>query len=1074
MPAGSPVPLTVAFLLFLAPSFAADAAPPEVEWLRYPAISPDGQQIAFSYAGQIWTVSSDGGAARSLTGGPWHATHPVWSPDGQSIAFAADRHGQNDVFVMPASGGAITRLTYHSANDLPMSFTPDGTDVVFTSARLGDPKADATNAVYGLAGLYERPYRVSATGGRTRPLLPTTAFNIDYGPHGKMLYEDSPAIVENQWRKHHVSDATRDIWRYDPDSGLHEQLTDYRGEDRNPSWSNDGKTAYWLSERGGNFNVWKQELASGAPVQVTHHARWPVRFLSSAKDGTLAYAWDGGLWRLDPDAPEPVRLGVTLGQGSLINTNATRQVTAEVSEVAVAPGGKHIAFIARGEVFVTGWNSKVTRRLTDTTAQERDLAFSSDGRRLAYASERSGDWDIYETVIPDGSGDDFSAPVALEEKLLIDEDADLFRPRYAPDGTHLAYLRNRAELRVHDLEAGTSVQALPGDQTYSYTDGDLNYEWSPDGEWLLIRTGYFSSSEIALVSTDGSVRHNVSRNGFVDLKPTFSQDGTAVLWQSDRYGLRSTEGKPEQVDVIAAYLNRDAWEKAQTTAAERARALTQETAEQTEAENAELVVEPEGFRKRVTRLTPRSGSYILYRLLAGNTSFLSVSVTNTGMVQASAIDLTSGAERQIFNLPGASLLGAESDPEGKALFVLSPGKITRYEVATGQTQAIAYQAEINRSVRDEVDYIIRSNWRATAETFYREDMQGVDWAGVRDHYLRFAPHIFYWEDLAELLGEMDGELNASHQNPSYHEADPLADATGVLGLYYDPDHTGKGMKITDVIAGGPADRKDSPLLPGAVILAVNDTQIGPDIGIDRLLNRMAGQEVRLSVIPSGGGDPVDTIITPISTAQEITLAYQRWVEKRRAIVTELSEGRLGYIHLSAMKTDPYRTAYGDLFGLHQDAEAVVVDIRNNGGGNLHDELVIMLTGSTDAFNRARDGHIVTRLPVGRWTKPSILLQNAGSYSDASVFPMLYQKKSIGRIVGDRTPGTGTAVSDVPQLQTGLRYRVPEMGFQLLDGTWFENTEIVPDVLVHNDPNLIAEGRDPQLEASVKTLLKQLD
>ncbi|OLP76108.1 Protein TolB [Symbiodinium microadriaticum] len=597
--------LAIAALLSVCGSVARAEEHPEALWLRYPAISPDGGRIAFSYAGQIWTVAALGGKASPLTGSPWHATHPVWSPDGQSIAFAADRHGQDDVFIAPAGGGAIARLTYHSANDRPMSFTPDGKEVVFSSARLGDPKADATNAVYGLSGLYQRPYAVSAMGGRPRQLLPTTALNLTYGPDGRILYEDDPSIVENTWRKHHVSDASHDIWLYDPNTNHHEEITGYRGEDRDPIWSADGSQVYWLSERGGNFNVWRKGLDQSEPEQVTFHERWPVRFLSSASDGTLAYAWNGALWRLDPDAAEPVRITVTISQGSLYDTTSIRDVTGEVTQMAIAPGGREIAFVARGEIFATGWDSKVTRRITDTVAQERDPAFSADGRRLVYASEGSGSWDIYETSMNDGDEvDRFSAPVALNERALVKDDADLFAPAYDPEGKRIAYLRNRTELRVQDLQTGTSLIAQAGDRTYSYNDGDLALEWSPDGQ-------------------------------------------------------------------------------------------------------------------------------------------------------------------------------------------------------------------------------------------------------------------------------------------------------------------------------------------------------------------------------------------------------------------------------------------------------------------------------------ARDGHVVTRYPLARWTKPSILLQNAGSYSDGSVFPMLYKKKGVGKIVGDRTPGTGTAVSDVPQLQAGLRYRVPELGFQLNDGTWFENSEIEPDILIHNDPNLVAEGRDPQLEAAVKAMLEQL-
>ena len=1061
--------LAIAALFSVCASMACAEDHPEALWLRYPAISPDGGRIAFSYAGQIWTVAASGGEASPLTGGPWHATHPVWSPDGKSIAFAADRHGQDDVFIMPAAGGTITRLTYHSANDRPMSFTPDGKDVVFSSARLGDPKADATNAVYGLAGLYQRPYAVPATGGREKQLLPTTALNLSYGPDGRILYEDDPSIVENTWRKHHVSDASHDIWLYDPKTDHHQELTNFRGEDRDPTWSADGGQFYWLSEQGGNFNVWRKGVDQTEPQQVTFHERWPVRFLSSASNGTLAYAWNGAIWRLDPGAVEPVRLSVMIGQGNLYDTTSIRDVTSEVTQMAIAPGGKEIAFVARGEIFVTGWDSKVTRRITDTAAQERDPAFSADGRRLAYASERTGSWDIYETAMKEGDTGGLSAPVVLEEHALVEDGADLFAPAYDPEGKRIAYLRNRTELRVQDLATGQSLTVQAGDQTYSYDDGDLSLEWSPDGQWLLSRTGYFNTSEIALIAADGLASHNLSQNGFVDLQPHFSDDGSAVLWVSDRYGLRSTEGKSQEMDVMGVFLTRDGWENLHQTAAERSRSTGRSDA----TGDQRIVPELDGIRERTTRLTPRSGDYPSYRLLSDNTSFVTISPTPTGTAEARVRDLTSGADRKIFEIPAANVFAAEIDPEGKAIFVMTPGTITRYDLASGASQAVAYHAEIDRSIRSEVDYIIRSNWRATDQTFYRDDMQGTDWNGVRDHYLAFAPYISHWEDLAELLGEMDGELNASHQNPSYAAANPLADATGVLGLYYDADHSGEGMKILEVMPGGPSDRKNSPLVPGATILAVDGAPIAADMGIERLLNRKAGKEVRLTVEAADGGQKVETIVTPITTAEEFSLAYQRWVDKRRSMVQELSGGRLGYIHLSLMMTDPYRTAFGDLFGLHPDAEAVVVDIRANGGGNLHDELIIMLTGSTDAVNRARDGHVVTHYPLGRWAKPSILLQNAGSYSDASVFPMLYKKKGIGKIVGDRTPGTGTAVSEVQQLQSGLRYRVPELGFQLNDGTWFENTEIEPDILVHNDPNSVAEGRDPQLEAAVKAMLEQL-
>ncbi|MEI4474189.1 S41 family peptidase [Frigidibacter sp. MR17.24] len=1050
-----------AAVLACAPALAT-AQVPEALWLRDAAIAPDGSRIAFAHGGQIWTVPATGGQATALTAGLWRATHPVWSPDGRSIAFAADRHGQDDVFAMPAEGGAVTRLTHQSGPDRPMAFTPDGMAVVFTSQRLGDPTADAMDAINGLAGLYERPWTVPVTGGRPQPLLPTLALNIDFGPEGRILYEDNRSVIENRWRKHQVSDAARDIWLHDPATGSHRQLTEFRGEDRDPSFGPDGRDLIWLSEQGGSFNVWRRAIDGGEAEQLTFHERWPVRFISAADDGTLAYAWDGGLWRLDPGAEAPERLRVTLPQGSLIDTVSTRDVTGEVSQMAVSPGGAEIAFVARGEVFVTGWESQVTRRVTDTVDKEADPAFSADGLRLAYASEREGDWDIYESAVPEGAR--FSDPVALTERRLIDDAADLFGPKYDPAGTRLAYIRDRAEIRVQDLSAGTSTVVQPGDRSYSYKDGDLAVDWSPSGDWLLTRLG-FSTPDVALIAADGSESHNISRNGFSDLKARFSADGSAILWLSDRYGLRATDGGAEEVDVMAAHLTRAAAERFGMTRPERARAGDAPTPGTPEFD---------GIERRTARLSPRSAQYAAFGLMADGRNLFTALVTPDLKLEASVRDLTAGSERALFSLPAQTVLALGTNPELTAVFVMTPGRITRYDLATGQSAAVPVHAEVARDIRDEVAAIIRSNWHATAETFYRADMQGVDWQGVRDHYLRFAPHIQHWEDLADLLGEMVGELNASHQLPSYHHADPLADASGSLGLYYDHGHTGPGMRIAEVLDGGPADRAGSLLRPGATILAVDGREIAAGASLHAALNRSAGRELRLSVAPPGGGAPADQIATPISLGAEGELVYQRWVEKRRAMVAALSDGRLGYIHIRGMTADPYRTAYGELFGRYAETEGVVVDIRANGGGNLHDQLIVMLTGSTDAVNRARDGHVVTRIPIGRWTKPSVLIQNAGSYSDASVFPMLYRAKGVGRIVGDRTPGTGTAVSAVPQLEAGLSYRVPELGFQLIDETWFENTEVVPDLLVRNDPESLAAGHDAQLEAAVADLLRQID
>ena len=294
-----------------------------------------------------------------------------------------------------------------------------------------------------------------------------------------------------------------------------------------------------------------------------------------------------------------------------------------------------------------------------------------------------------------------------------------------------------------------------------------------------------------------------------------------------------------------------------------------------------------------------------------------------------------------------------------------------------------------------------------------------------------------------------------------------------LGLYYDDSWRGAGVKVEQVLAGGPADHSGSVLQPGATILAIDGQPLTPDTEPARLLNRKEGQPVLLSVRPAQGGSAVDELITPISTGAESNLAYQRWVDKRRAMVDKLSNGRLGYLHIPGMDLKSYLQTYADLFGRHLKAEAVLVDVRYNGGGNLHDPLVVMLTGEPVASLVSRDGVRVIDIPVGRWTKPSALIANAASYSDGSVFPAMYKQLKIGTLLGERVPGTGTAVLWESQIDRRLDYGVPQVGFRGRDGNFYENHEIVPDILVQQEPSAVAAGHDPQLERGVQTLLQQL-
>ncbi len=477
-----PVFVAIALCSILAAAGPA-AADDTAQWLRYPAISPDGQTVVFSYRGDLWRVPSSGGRAIQLTVHAAHEFMPVWSPDGSKIAFASDRYGDYDVFVMAAGGGTATRLTFHSADDFTASFTPDGEHVLFSSGRL-----DAQTMVgYPRRGSQPELYSVALTGGMPKQVLTTPAIYAVWDSAGqRMIYSDEKGL-ETDWRKHDNSSFARDVWIYDAASGHHTRLTDFGADDRQPVWAPDEGSIYYLSERDGSFNVWSLALTDGAqPAQVTDHDTHPVRFLSISDAGDLCYGFDGAIYVRPAGAASSRRLDITIAADDRFNDVVPTDVAQAITDFDLSPDGSEIAFIARGEVFVTSVKYGDTRRITNTPEQERSVSFHPNGRSLLYASERNGSWNIYRTDLTDKEEPNFFNATAFEEQPVVVTEFETFQPHFSPDGKEVAYLEERTTLKVLNLASGESRTILPGDANYSYIDGDQWYEWSPDGQWFLV------------------------------------------------------------------------------------------------------------------------------------------------------------------------------------------------------------------------------------------------------------------------------------------------------------------------------------------------------------------------------------------------------------------------------------------------------------------------------------------------------------------------------------------------------------------------------------------------------------
>ncbi|HVG11446.1 MAG TPA: hypothetical protein VM843_00520, partial [Flavisolibacter sp.] len=807
---------------------AAGAAQETAMWMRYPAISPDGKTIVFSYKGDLYKVPSAGGEAHPLTLHEAHDYMPVWSRDGKWIAFASDRYGNFDVYVMPAGGGEARRLTYHSAPDMPYDFTPDGKSVLFGTGR----NDVYTSARFPNRGLFQKLYSVPVTGGRSVMYNSAGAEFAKFNAKGdKLIFQDRKGY-EDAWRKRHTSAVTRDIWVYDTKKDDYQQLSTFEGEDREPVWGGDDNTAYFLSEKDGSQNIYKGDVATKSVTQVTKFKEHPVRHLTRASDGTLSFTYNGELYTLK-EGGSPQKVAVRVGTDSRSNAEKILPINTGVTQTTLSPNGKEIAFVVRGEVFVTSVEGGLTKRITNTPQQERNVEFSPDGRSLYYSTERGNSWDIYRASIERKEEPYFYTSTVLKEEPLIATEAEEFQPQLSPDGKEIAYLEERNVLKVFNLATKKNRTIVPKGVNFSYADGDQYFTWSPDGKWLAFSSseGRWPSSEVALMKADGTgERMNLTQSGFTDEAPKWAFGGKALLWTTDRNGKKSLANQgATEVDVYAMFFDQEAFDKFKLTKDEFSLLKEQEDKDKEAAKkDTSLKIKAptkdwqplfEGLDNRKMRITINSGNISDYLLNADGDKLFFLARMEKGY----DLWMTNPRTKEtklIAKLDGGPA-GLDVSKDGKSLFVVSDGKIMKVEAESGKVSPVTVNGEMVLKSDKERAYIFDHAWRQVAKKFYDPKIHGLDWNKYHSDYAKFLPHINNNYDFQELLSEFLGELNASHTGGRYTPqaagGPQTGDATSSLGLLYDETFAGPGVKVMELIEGGPFLNARSKLKKGVVI-----------------------------------------------------------------------------------------------------------------------------------------------------------------------------------------------------------------------------------------------------------------
>ena len=1075
--------LTLSTLIFGVSMLSAGNSP---LWLRKNAISPDGEQIAFTYKGNIYIVDADGGQARQITSNPAYDTDPMWTPDGKQIVFASYREKSKDIYKVSAAGGAPVRLTSHPGNETPMTILEDG-NIIFSAKIQQD-------AMYGDFPGGSQVYMIGPDGGRPEMVTSMQISNMSVRQDNTVIYEDYKGY-EDPLRKHHTSSVTRDIWMYVPSkdqsegfsidgNGTFTKLSTFNGEDRNPVFMSDGNAYYYLSEQDGTLNIYysgsiADQLTNGGikPKQITFYKGNPVRYLSISHDGTLCYSYDGELYTMK-NGGQPEKVDIQIVTDQIEKETEPQTLTSGATHMAISPDGKEIAITVRGDVFVTSTEYKTTRRITNTPEQERGLTFSKDGRTLYYAAERNGHWGIWKTSLTEKDEKMFTYAVKTEEEMVTKPGETCFQPQVSPDGKYLAYLKDRTAIAVMDLKSGDEKIILDRMVNYSYTDGDQSYEWSPDSRYILCNyqaNGGWNNEDVALIDVESGEITDLTESGYSDGGFRWALKGKAMTWTSDKAGYRSHGSWGAEKDVYIMFFNGKAYadflkDKEDREIDKMLQGDKNNKKEKKDSANVEkkkdkLVLDLADRKDRTIKLTRFSGRMGDHYLTQdGKKLYYSVRLEKSS--DLCVLDLEDNSVKVLIKGLRGTL---HPSPDDKYLYLHTGSGISKITASSGKREQIPFNAEFEHKPAKEREYIFNHIWKQVSEKFYDPEIHGIDWEGYKATYARFLPHIDNNFDFQEMLSELLGELNGSHTGARYSYRGGYA--MGTLGAFYDNGYKEDGLKIKEIIKGGALYLQHPDIKAGDIITAINGEEIKAGKDWSHMLKGKGGKKIQITVKVKGKKEQ-NLFIEPGYT--DYRQLYNRWVAQREQMVKELSGGKVGYVHVEGMDSESFRRVFSDLLGKYRTCEAVIVDTRHNGGGWLHDDLATLLDGQGYIRFEPRGQYIGTE-PYNKWTKPSCVLIGEDNYSDACGFPYVYKTLGIGKLIGAPVPGTMTAVWWENQIDPSIVFGIPQVGaIGVKEGRYLENMQIEPDILVYNDPASVLRGEDRQLEAAVKEMLKTIE
>ncbi|UCF70536.1 MAG: PD40 domain-containing protein [candidate division WOR-3 bacterium] len=998
---------------------------------RHPAPSPDGSKIAFSYYGDIWIVDASGGRAERLTVNPAYEGRPYWSPDGNKIAFMTDRWGNDEICVMPSDGSAPPkRLTFHSNYDLLYGWSPDGNSVIFVSQR---------------HTLRPNVYRVSIEGGTPYVLMPFEAYNPNILPDGKIAYFERGGAA--WWRRRYKGGANQDIWKKTLPNGISRQITNYAGRDTYPMYSQVDSKLYFISDRGEDTvsNIWRMEVDGTNPEQMTFETE-EIHFPRISFDGSLiSYECLNDLCTYNVRTEEKKKLQIWTNEDYTTEPFTFETFASDASEFVLSPTESELAFVVHGDIFVMqikdGTPDKVVQ-VTNTPYLEKDVAWHPEKEMLIYAAMEDGDMDIF-TVAPRKEKKFYDDLVFTTQKIL-DTENTIYRPTFSPNGEMIAYLKNHGELHVMDKDSNNNRKLC--------TENDVLWlNWAPDSRWLTFsRTALGWREDVFIVDADCKEEPvNISNHPNDDYMPMWSQDGKRIafasrdavgnLWMKYVFLLKEDEERDQEY-----------WEKSESD---------------TIVVAANVFIDFDDIGDRIHTVTQVRGGYNRVAQSPDGRQF-AIHSNNLGSDDIWTVDWMGKELKRVTLTSVDPKMFSVSRDRKKIHYLSRSGQIFTADIASTQSAPLSFRVRLGIDKDKERHEVMKHAWWSLQDGFYDSDFHGTDWRAMYDKYAGWAEQTRETRDFHDVIRMMMGELNASHLG--VWKSGPGGIRSGAIGIIPDPSYTGAGIRVKDVIPNTPATEIAANIKAGEHITHINGEEIGVRADLDELLRDMANKDVLFTI--KNRERTREIKIKPQDISAILQTVNTNWIRANRDHVHAKSSDRIGYLYIASMDEENLRKFEKDLYEeMHRDG--LIIDIRYNGGGSIHDELINILRRTAYAYSIERGGQKAYS-SLFRWDKPTALLINDFCYSDAEIFPAAFKELELGTVVGVPTFGAVIGTVDI-QLYDGTYFRVPTTGWYLLTGENLENTPVEPDIYVQNPPEEDGTSSDRQLTKAIEVLLDQI-